>query len=149
VHRDRDLNPEIRWHVCDRIEPGNYPGYCRSTQIYRDGPYKRWICALQFDIFDESLMNEIARLTCFLNLGSGEKPRATSRRSKYWQAWVAANGKAAPTRKDRMSPAIFERRHAVVRVEDVKKNFRSFALGAEETYSVVREVIRWETGGTA
>jgi hypothetical protein len=138
--------PEIRYCHQDRIEPGQYRAYCRSAQVYRDGPYARWICALQFDILDDSLTQMLARLTCFLNLGSLDEPRATSRRSKYWRAWVAANGSIAPRRKDRISPRIFERRHAVVLVSDVKKNFQQISLGSDEAYSVVREIIRWETG---
>ena len=112
-----------------------------------DGPYARWVCALQFDILNDSLTNVVARLTCFLNLGSGDKPRATSRRSKYWRAWVAANGGTAPRRSDRISPGIFQRRHALVLVADVEKNFKQISLSSDEAYSVVREIIRWETGG--
>jgi len=138
--------PEIRFRHQDRMEPGEYPAYCRSSQIYPDGPYARWVCVLQFDILDDWWINLLARLTCFLNLGSGEQPRANSRRSKYWRTWVAANGGVAPRRVDRMSPRIFERRYGVVLVADVEKNFQQISLGSAEMYSVVREIVHWEPG---
>lgn len=139
------MNEHIEWHYCDRVEPGEYRAYCRSAHTYRDGPYARWICALQFDILDPSLLNLVARLTYFLNLGSGERPRATSRRSKYWSAWVAANA-GPPKRRERLSPNIFVHRHAVVLVGDVARNFKQMAIPVDEVYSVIRAILRWETG---
>ena len=143
----RRAEPEIAWHYCDRMQPGEYPAFSRSAKVYRDRQFKRWICAVQFDILDTSLTKALARLTWYLNLGSGEKARA-GRRGRYWSAWVEANN-GQPKRTDRLSPSVFVRRHAIVSVEDTTKDHRQIAIKAEERYSVVRDVVRWETGGTA
>ena len=143
----RRAEPEIAWHHCDRMEPGEYPALSRSAKVYRDGQFRRWVCATQFDILDVSLTKTLARLTWYLNLGSGEKARA-GRRSSYWAAWVKANN-GQPKRTDRLSPSVFVKRYAIVSVGDTTKNHRQIAITAEEGYSVVRDVLRWETGGTA
>jgi hypothetical protein len=139
--------PEISWTYTPRIEPGEYPAYSRATAVYWDGQFKRWVCAVQFDVLDGSLMNVVARLTWYLNLGARAKPKA-GRRTNYWQAWLRANG-GPPKRNDRMSPRVFERRHAMVRVEDTTRTHRQNAISADERYSVVRDVIEWRTGGPA
>lgn len=136
--------PEVSWRYCERIEPGEYPAYSRSAKIYRDGEFKRWVCAIQFDILDESLTKKIARLTWYLNLGSHENPRA-GRRGTYWAAWVKANGHQ-PKRQDRLSPRVFVRRLALVAVSDTTKSHRQIAVKPDEAYSVIRMVLRWDTG---
>jgi hypothetical protein len=138
-------DPEISWSHTERIEPGLYPAYSRSAKVYRDRQFKRWVCAAQFDVLDGSRMNVLARLTWYLNLGSKAKPRA-GRRTNYWAAWVKANG-GPPKRHDRISPAVFIRRQALVKVEDTGKNHRQAAISANESYSVIRDVVEWQTGG--
>ncbi len=137
--------PEISWTYTPRIEPGEYPAFCRAAKVYRDGQFKRWVCAVQFDVLDSSLMQVIARLTWYLSLGSRDKPHA-GRRTNYWLAWVRANG-GPPKRNDRLSPRVFERRHAVVKVDDTGNTHLQNAISAEESYSVIREVVEWQTGG--
>jgi hypothetical protein len=144
--KQRRGNPKVSWRYCERIEPGEYPGYSRSTKIYRDGEFKRWVCAVQFDILDESLTKIIARLTWYLNLGQGQRPHA-GRRREYWAAWVKANGQQ-PKRQDRLSPRVFVRRFARVTVGDTTKTHRQIAVTPEAAYSVVRTVLRWDTGGS-
>jgi hypothetical protein len=136
--------PDISWVFIPRIQPGDYPAFSRTAAIYRDRQFKRWVCAVQFDVLDSSLINALARLTWYLNLGSRDKPHA-GRRGNYWMAWVRANG-GPPKRHDRMSPRVFEGRHAVVRVEDTGKTHQQKVVTAEECYSVVREVVEWQTG---
>jgi hypothetical protein len=102
------------------------------------------VCAVQFDVLDGNL-NKLARLTWFLNLGSGDKPQAT-RRSNYWAAWVKANG-GPPKRQDRLSKHVFVRRYAVVVVADTTRDSRQELGSGEHAYSVIRDVVRWETGG--
>src|SRR5215467_3212942 len=104
-------SPEISWTHLERLEPGEYPAYSRSAKVYRDRQFKRWVCAVQFDVFDESLMNVLARLTWYLNLGSKEKPHA-GRRTNFWAAWVKANG-GPPKRRDRLSHTVFVGRQAL------------------------------------
>jgi hypothetical protein len=141
----RRRQPEISWTYTPRIEPGQYTAYSRSAKVYQDRQFKRWVCAVQFDVLDSSLLEDVARLTWFLNLGSKEKPRVT-RRGNYWAAWVKANG-GPPKRRDRISERVFEGRYAIVRVEDTGKNHRQIAITADECYSVIREVVEWQTGG--
>jgi hypothetical protein len=140
--RKGEQEPEITWTHIPRIEPGVYPAYCRSAKLVRDGHYKRWYCAIQFDVLSDDLGEVLAELTLFLNIGDGEKPHAP-RRSNYWQTWIAANG-GPPQRKDRLSPRVFERRYARVSVGDTTQNFKQAPIAA---YSVVRHVVRWESGG--
>ena len=142
---NRLAQPEISWSFVPRIQPGEYPAYSRSASHYFDRQYKRWVCAVQFDVLDGSLTEVRARLTWYLNLGSKDKPRA-GRRGNYWAAWVRANG-ASPKRRDRLSLRVFQRRYARVLVEDTTKNHSENHIAAEDAYSVIREVVRWETGG--
>ena len=148
VPRGADLNdrePRIDWTYAARIPPGDYPAVSRNVRVYFDKQFKRWVCAVQFDIVTESLMEKIARVAWFLNLGTGMKARA-GRRSKYWAAWVRAKG-GAPQRGDRLSPSVFTGRHAIVRVEDTSKSHDRDHVDPQQAYSVVRDVVSWETGG--
>ena len=137
--------PEISWNFRPRIEPGEYPAFSRSSRIYRDPQFNRWVCAVQFDVLNDSLTAVLARLTWFLNLGSREKPCA-GRRGNYWAAWVKANN-GPPQRKDRISPRAFEGRQALVQVKDTAKNHQQVVIGKEDSYSIISDIVRWETGG--
>jgi len=138
--------PEVSWTYTPRIQPGEYPAYSRSAVSYFDRQFKRWVCAVQFDVLSESLEEVLARLTWYLNLGSREKPHA-GRRGNYWAAWVEANG-GPPRRKDRLSCRVFEGRFAAVSVADTTKSHREGTIKGHERYSVIRSVVRWETGRT-
>jgi hypothetical protein len=142
----RQLEPEIEWRFTPRLEPGEYSAYCRSTKTYRDGQFKRWVCAVQFDVLRDDLETRLGRVTWFLNLGNRDKPQAT-RRSNYMSAWVLAHG-GPPSRGDRMSPNIFKRRHARVVVADTGKDFKQKPVDGQSAYSVIKTVLRWDTGGT-
>lgn len=139
------VDHEIDFHYVPRIPAGKYPAYCREAKVYRDRQFRRWVFVAQFDILDGSLINTLAQLSWYLNLGSGERPRA-GRRSRFWSEWVQANG-GPPRRKDRMSPRVFEGRQATVIVTDTTKTHNSGTVNAEESYSVVRTVVEWRTGG--
>jgi hypothetical protein len=54
-----------------------------------------------------------------------------------------------PKRTDRLSPGTFEKRHAIVSAGDNTKNHLQVTITAEGGYSVIRDVVRWETGGIA
>jgi hypothetical protein len=144
--RRRRQPPEISWTFRARIDPGEYPAYCRSATVYRDGQFKRWVCAVQFDVLDASLTRVIARLTWYINLGARDKPHA-GRRGNYWSAWTKANG-GQPKRNDRLSPSVFKHRHARVTVQDTCKTHRQKAISSDESYSVIRDVVEWQTGGS-
>lgn len=140
----RPPEPEVGWNYVPRLTPGEYRAYCRSAKIYRDRGFKRWVCAVQFDVLDGNL-NKLARTTWFLNLGSGDKPHVT-RRSNYWAAWVKANG-GPPQRRDRMSPLVFKKRYATILVADTTRDSRQELAVKELAYSVIRDVLNWDTGG--
>ncbi|MGA9986682.1 MAG: hypothetical protein WA383_21395 [Terriglobales bacterium] len=142
----KQQEPEISWRSYDRIEPGEYVAYCRAADVYLDSEFRRWVCRTQWTVFDDSRTNKLADLTKFFNLGEGRKPRATSRRSHYRQAWIAANGGQSPTRGSRMEPTIFVHRFARIEVADVEKDRNQMTLSADQVYSVVRRILSWETG---
>lgn len=137
--------PEISWSFAPRLPPGEYPAFCRSSRTYWDKQFKRWSCAVQFEVLDDSLTQVLARLTWYLCLGAKEKPHA-GRRGNYWAAWLRANG-GSPKRGDRVSSRVFEGRHALVTVADTTKDHRQNPIAKEAAYSVIRNVKRWETGG--
>ncbi len=137
--------PEISWSFVPRIQPGEYAAFSRSSSVYWDKHFKRWVCAIRFSILDASLTGELARLTWYLNLGKRERPYA-GRRGKYWSAWVRAN-RGPPKRGDRLSHLVFRNRYALVIVEDTKKNHCAINISPEEAYSVIRGIVRWQTEG--
>lgn len=135
VHDDDE--PGIEWADYPRLESGIYPAYCHFAKMYFDHSFKRWTCLLRFEVRSGDLLRVMApRVPLWLNLGSQEKPHA-SRRGRYFREWVRANGGAAPVRHDRLSPRLFTRRMAHVEIGDTN---------APAPYSVVREIISWDTG---
>ena len=127
--------PEIGCCLGARVTPGVYSAYCAEAHRYRDSTYKRWTCIVQFDLLDAN-QEVIARLPMWFNLGHGPKPHA-GRKSRYFEAWARANGGQPPKRADRLPESVFLRRIAKVRVEEVN---------AVIPYSIVREILEWETG---
>jgi hypothetical protein len=134
----RRVEPEIEWKSYPRIEPGEYSAYCRWAKKYRDPGFHRWTCLLLFDVLADDLLTVIATVPCWLPLGSSENARA-SLRGKYMKEWVRANG-APPKRGDRLSPVVFVRRIARVKVGDTDPQ------KSPVPYSVVRKILSWETG---
>jgi len=128
----------IEWRDYARIEPGIYPAYCLWAKHYRDPGFKRWTCLLRFEVLADDLVQVIARVPFWMNLGEGAKPHA-SRRGNYLPEWVRANG-GPPVRNDRLSPRVFRQRMARVEVGDTKKS--------AAPYSVVLKILSWETGAT-
>lgn len=140
--------PEIEWKHFPRLQPGEYPAISRSAKVYFDPHFQRWVCAVQFDIVRDSVaMETVARMTWFLNLGSSVRPKA-GRRTKYWSAWVRANG-GPPKRGDRLAPKVFTHRLAIVRIQDTSKTHNRGNVDPECAYSVIREVLEWQTGGAS
>jgi hypothetical protein len=140
----RKAEPEVTFRYVPRLEPGTYSAYCRSARVYRDRVFQRWVAALQFDVLADPGDDVLGRFTWFLNLGSKEKPNA-SRRSRYWEAWVKANG-GPPQRQDRLSPRVFSGRMARVELGDTTKDTKQRPVAGDGAYSVVRDVKEWQTG---
>jgi hypothetical protein len=62
------------WGDYPRIEPGNYPAYCRSAEWYRDPHFKQWRCLIRFDVFGEGkLETPLATISLFANGGDGKR----------------------------------------------------------------------------
>jgi hypothetical protein len=125
----------IKWEDYPRIPQGHYRAYCKYGKHYRDPGFKRWTCLLRWDVLTDDLLRVLACVPMWFHLGDGRKPRA-SRRGKYFPEWIRANG-APPVRKDRLPPSVFVYRMARVKIGDTK---------GPAPYSVVREIIEWETG---
>ena len=138
----RDAEPEITFADYPRIAPGEYQAVSKRARVYFDKSFRRHVCCVWFSILNDAGTVVIAKLPWFLNLSDGPQPWA-GRRSNYWQAWIKANGGRSPLRRDRLTPRVFEQRAARVLVADTKMNFRGDKVFAP--YSVIREVIRWET----
>jgi hypothetical protein len=95
---------------------------------------------MKFDVLADDLTTVIATVPYWLSLGCRDTPHA-SKRSKYLREWVRANG-APPTRGDRLSPRVFVRRIARVEIGDTDPE------KSPVPYSVVKKIVRWETGST-
>lgn len=132
----RAKNAQIEWADYDRVEPGEYVAYCRSASQYRDRFYKRWVSILRFDLLAANGVDVVARVPMWMSLGGGKKARAP-RRGRFFKEWVRANGRP-PTRGDRMTTEVFT--HRMVRVMVGNTNSSS------GSYSVVKEILSWETG---
>jgi hypothetical protein len=128
----------VTWAEYARLEPGEYPAYCVWAKAYRDPNYQRWTCLVRFHIRSADLLHTLGCVPLWFALGDRAKPHA-GRRSAYFREWINANG-GPPMRGDRMSPRVFVRRMARVRVRDTK--------GAMP-YSVIDEVLSWDTGHSA
>ena len=135
------IQPEaanIEWQEYPRITPGEYLAHCYWGKRYRDPGFKRWTCLLRWAVLSDDAQRVLCEsVPLWFALGEGDKPRA-SRRGKDLPEWVRANG-GPPGRGDRLSPHVFTRRVARVEIGDAESTI---------PYSVVRKIIRWETGPT-
>ena len=127
--------PEVRWDQYPRLEPGEYSAYCKAARWYFDPGYKKWVCLLLFDIRSENLFSKLGIVPMWFNGGKGSTPHV-GRRSRYLPEWIRANG-SSPSRKDRLSPSVFVKRMAKVKIDDTDGVL---------PYSVVRNIIEWNTG---
>jgi len=69
------------------------------------------------------------------------KGRGVPSSSKFYRAWVTANGGRSPGRKDRMNPSVFKNRLFQIRVRTVMKDHQGRPLAAAHQYSVVDELL--------
>lgn len=132
----RAYSDRIEWADYPRLKPGEYLAHCYWGKRYKDPGFTRWTCLLRWDVLSDDAQQVIAEcVPLWFALGDGEKPRA-SKRGKYLPEWVRANG-GPPKRGDRLSPNVFTQRIARVEIGDAD---------SAVPYSVVRRIIRWETG---
>jgi hypothetical protein len=122
-----------------RINPGEYSAQCVHAKIYRDPGFRAWKALLRFRLFD--LGEEVYG---FFHLGRGERPRA-GRRSRYWGAWIIANG-AAPRKRQTMTPRVFRGKVFLVKVSDVTQTCDGKAHHPSAIYSTVKKIIEKQAG---
>lgn len=85
-----------------RVSPGRYDAVVTRYQ----GPewvrrYRRWSLMIEFELLCES-----KRVCAFFNMGTNpERPHAGPQ-SRYFQAWVLANGER-PHKKQKLDPSVF------------------------------------------
>jgi hypothetical protein len=118
-----------------RYPEGSYEAECTGTAVYRDPGFKRWTARLEFRILPGGEM-----IYGFLNLGSGEKP-SSGRRSKYFRAWVIANGDG-PRKRQQLSHRVFKGKCFEVRIADTKRDCNGDDHPSGAVYSTVKEIIR-------
>jgi hypothetical protein len=135
MNKTKAYEPNVAWADYVRLEPGTYQAYCKLAKWYQDPGFKRWTCILKFDVLAVNLTDSLGIVPLWFNGGDKDIPHA-GRRSLYFAAWVSAKG-GPPVRKDRLSPSVFVKRMALVRVGDT--------IGSIP-YSVVREILSWGNG---
>ena len=122
-----------------RHEPGEYEVRCTEAKIYPDPRFRRLVCRLRCVL----MIDPEREVFCFLNLGTGGKPKA-GRGSKYRRAWVIANG-AVPRKRQVLSARVFVNKIFLVRVGTVEKNMDGTEHLEQERYSTIQEILsrRW------
>jgi hypothetical protein len=126
--------------VCDvdpypRYAPGVYEVRCVRARVYRDPQFKCWKCLVEFQF-----LNDEAKVVGFFNMGTGEKPKA-GRRSRYYAAWVMANGEM-PKKRQVVSCRVFEGKIFKVRVEDIATRHDGGEHPEAAIYSTVKEILK-------
>lgn len=84
------------------VSPGRYSAVVTRVQ----GPtwvrrFRRWSLMLEFELLSES-----ARICAFYNMGSDPQKPHAGPQSRYFRAWVLANGER-PRRKQHLDPEVF------------------------------------------
>ena len=118
-----------------RYEPGTYEAECVSARAEYDRMFHRWGCVLRFSILPDGVP-----ICCFLNYGKeqklGDRPR-----SKYYRAWVIANGER-PRKRQTLSHRIFVGKIFEIEIGDVLQDFEKRDHPKAMIYSVVRSIVR-------
>jgi hypothetical protein len=102
--------------------------------------YQRWSLRVEFTLIDEPIL-----VSTFFNFGSDRNRPQVGRRSKYYKAWVLANGEH-PRRREKMRPDIFlEGQFFEVEVQPSKIDEEGQLKPNAEIYSIVTKLIsaRW------
>ena len=137
----------IDFDVYDRIEPGEYLAYCREAKLKRNPRYGQWTVFLLWDVLTPD-GEMIAAVRRWIYIGARAGKPHVGRGTDFWNWWVQANDGHPPTRTDRMTPRIFEKRLARVMIADSQppRPRRGEAARPHVPYSIVRRVLSWETG---
>lgn len=94
-------------------------GYAGPTLWRR---FKAWRLRLDCHLLDEDVT-----VSCWFNLGQGDKPKA-GRGSKYRKAWIMANDGEVPRRNDRLWPAVFLDKIFKVKIRDAGTGLEKYSV---------------------
>jgi len=111
-----------------RLPAGAREMICTEARMYRDPGFNAWKVRLRF----HDLLNE-EHVFGFFHLSRGSKP-VIGRRSRYYAAWVMANG-GPPRRRDRLSPRVFKGKWFLLRIRDVRKRHDQLEHSEHDVYS--------------
>ncbi len=135
------MNPEagLVWHGPEYpvLEPGRY--MVRGTAI--QGPvfvrsFQRWSCRVEFALVDEPIS-----VSAFFNFGNEKHGPKIARQSRFYKAWVLANGDH-PRRGQKMSPDIFlEGQFFEVEVQACNRDSEGNPKPQAEEYSRVTRIL--------
>jgi hypothetical protein len=102
--------------------------------------YQRWSLRVEFTLIDDPVL-----VSAFFNFGMDRNRPHIGRRSRYYKAWVLANGEHPRKRQD-MSPNVFlEGKFFEVEVQPCNRDEHGQPKPDAEIYSTVTKIIsaRW------
>jgi hypothetical protein len=132
--------PSMAWHGAERpqITPGEYSARCTGFQ----GPmlvrqFGVWKVRLEFVLDPDDHL-----VSCFFALGQDKKNLHIGQRSKYWKAWVRANG-SPPRQGQDMSPGVFVNESLVytVKVSNATKDGKNPVEEKALAYSRIDDIL--------
>jgi len=135
LHLVRENEPAVEWADYPRLEPGDYPAYCKRAKWYWEPGFKRWTCILLFDVLRKSSQNiawnrsDVVQRRCRKEAKGGEADALLPRMGESQRQPAGPQGSFVPS--------VFVRRMAQVRVADTSGPI---------PYSVVRQILEWSTG---
>ena len=123
-----------------RIPAGEYQATCVGSQ----GPdwcrqYRRWSLRLEFALLDAGQY-----VSAFFNFGDNPDGPAIGRKSRFFSAWVQANGEL-PRKGQRMGMEVFmEGQLYTVRVQDARQSGTGTDKADAEVYSRITDILKVE-----
>ncbi|PYV74385.1 MAG: hypothetical protein DMG96_20355 [Acidobacteria bacterium] len=135
MHFTADDGPTLKpQQYYPRLPTGEREMICIDARTYFDPGFKAWKLRLKF-------VDPLGRehVFGFMHVSHGSKPEI-GRRSKYYAAWVEANG-GPPKRKDRLPPKVFRGKAFLLRIRDVIKRHDQHEHSESDVYSNA-EIIR-------
>jgi hypothetical protein len=108
---------------------------CIRARIYRDPQFRCWKCLLEYQFLDDR-----GKVAGFFHMGNGETPVA-GRRSRYYAAWVKANGET-PKKRQVMCSRVFVGKILKVRIEDTIRQHDGGEHSESAIYSTVKEILK-------
>ena len=123
------------------LSPGQYTVRGRLTQGPEWVPtYRRWSLRVEF-----ALVDEVGSVSAFFNFGQNRNGGKLGRHSRYFKAWVTANGEL-PKRGQAMTPDVFlEGQFFQVEVANCDTDSEGNPKPDAEVYSRITKIIsaRW------